>query len=109
MDPASEQTSVSLAAAPVTQLAQRMPETDADPWALVDSGRELPAYEQQRMRKIEQLMSARGTKPYRQEQRRCPQLRDECAEPATTGESVAGVRSCGSVTSSALGSRHHQS
>ncbi len=69
MDSASEQISAPLAAAPVTQLALRMPETDDDPWAIVHSGRELPAYVQQRMRIIQQLMSARGTKPYRQVQR----------------------------------------
>ena len=69
MDPASEQISVSLAAAPAMHLALRMPETDDDPWAIVDSGRELPVYVQQRMRIIQQLMAARGTKPYRQVQR----------------------------------------
>ncbi|MGB3519631.1 MAG: hypothetical protein WBA43_24480 [Elainellaceae cyanobacterium] len=60
MDPASEQISAPLAAAPVTQLAQRMPETDDDQWALVDSGRELPAYDR-RERSLSITLLADGT------------------------------------------------
>ena len=61
MDPASEQISAPLAAAPATQLALRMPETDTDDqWALVDSGRELPAYDR-RERSLSVILLADGT------------------------------------------------
>ncbi|MEP0914773.1 helix-turn-helix domain-containing protein [Leptolyngbya sp. GB1-A1] len=70
MDPATELISVSPAAAPATQLALRLPETDTDDsWLIVDGSSELPDYVQQRMRIIQQLLAARGTKTYTQVQR----------------------------------------
>ncbi|HEY9660111.1 MAG TPA: Mu transposase C-terminal domain-containing protein [Allocoleopsis sp.] len=68
MNPATELISVSAAAA--TQLALQLPETDTDDsWAIVEGGTELPNYVQQRMRIIQQLLAARGTKTYTQVQR----------------------------------------
>ncbi|MBW4430939.1 MAG: DDE-type integrase/transposase/recombinase [Pelatocladus maniniholoensis HA4357-MV3] len=53
-----------------TQLALRQPALDTDEqWELVDGGSELPDYVQQRMRVIQQLLAARGTKTYAQVQR----------------------------------------
>src|SRR5687768_9319186 len=69
MDPATELISVSPAAAAATELVLRLPELDTDDsWAIVHSGSELPDYVQQRMRIIQQLLAARGTKTYRQVQ-----------------------------------------
>jgi putative transposase len=69
MDNATEVISVSPEAAPATQLALRLLETDTDnQWGLVHCDSELPDYVQQRMRIIQQLMAARGTKTYTQVQ-----------------------------------------
>ncbi|WP_225913744.1 Mu transposase C-terminal domain-containing protein [Leptolyngbya ohadii] len=69
MDPATELISVS-PAAPGMQLALRLPTPDTDDsWLIVDGSSELPDYVQQRMRIIQQLLAARGTKTYTQVQR----------------------------------------
>lgn len=70
MDNATELISVSPATAPARQLALRLPELDTDDsWSIVEGGTELPNYVQQRMRIIQQLLAARGTKTYTQVQR----------------------------------------
>lgn len=70
MDNATALTSISPAAAAATQLALRLPEPDTDDqWTIVDGGIELPNYVQQRIRVIQQLLAARGTKTYPQVQR----------------------------------------
>lgn len=70
MDRATEPASGSCASATATQLALRLPALDTDDqWELVDGGSELPPYVQQRMRVIQQLLAARGTKTYTQVQR----------------------------------------
>ena len=69
MEKATELISGSSGAAPAVQLGLRMPETDSDDqWEIVDRGSELPDYVQERMRIIQQLMAARGTKTYKQVQ-----------------------------------------
>ncbi|MBE9182620.1 hypothetical protein IQ268_29195 [Oculatella sp. LEGE 06141] len=67
MDQATESTSSSPGAA--RQLVLRLPTPEADDsWAIVEVGGELPEYVQQRMRIIQQLLAARGTKTYAQVQ-----------------------------------------
>jgi len=69
MEKATELISGSSGAAPAVQLGLRMPETDSDDqWEIVDRGSELPDYVQERMRIIQQLLAARGTKTYKQVQ-----------------------------------------
>jgi putative transposase len=72
MDNATEPTSSSPVSAPATtpQLALRLPAPDTDEsWLIVEGGTELPNYVQQRMRIIQQLLAARGTRTYTQVQR----------------------------------------
>lgn len=70
MENATKLISVCPAAVPARQLALRLPEQDTDEsWAIVEGESELPNYVQRRMRIIQQLMAARGTKTYPQVQR----------------------------------------